>query len=327
MYLAVLYTLSKMGKILDRLNANKILVSDGAWGTFLHAKGLKVDECPESWNLSRPDDVLDIARSYIEAGADLVETNSFGANPYKLEAYGLQDKVYELNRAAAEISRKAAGEEHLVIGSVGPTGKMVLMGEVPPQEVFQGFMDQVRGLAEGGSDGIVIETMSDLEEARLALEAADKVREELAGGAGSEEHTGINTGGLLRAGLDLICTFTFEKNQDGVYRTMMGTEIADYLAMCREAGADIVGANCGNGTAGMIEITREIRRLDPEIPILVHANAGLPRYEDGKTVFPEGPDEMAAQISGLVEAGACLVGGCCGTTPEHIRQIASAVRA
>lgn len=291
-----------MGKVLDKMNEGRVLVSDGAWGTFLHAKGLKTDECPESWNLSRPDDVLAIAQSYVDVGADIILTNSFGASPLKLEGYALQDQVYELNRAAGEISRKAAGEDVLVLGSLGPTGKMVMMGEVPPQEIYKGYMEQVRGLSDGGVDGIVIETMTDPEEARIAIEAVKKVSE-----------------------LDVACTFTFTKNQDGAYRTMMGSDVAAYLEMAKSAGADIIGANCGNGTAGMIEIVREIRAIDPEIPVLVHANAGLPIYQDGKTVFPESAEEMASQIEELVAAGTNIVGGCCGTTPEHISQIVQVI--
>ncbi len=287
-----------MGKVLDKLAEGRVLVSDGAWGTFLHQKGLKADECPESWNLQRPDDVLAIASSYVEAGADIVLTNSFGASPLKLEGYGLEEQTLELNRSAAELSRKAAGDQALVMGSMGPTGKMVMMGEVSPQEVFKGFMEQAKGLADGGVDGIVIETMTDPEEARLAIEAVKKATT-----------------------LDVGCTFTFSRNQDGVYRTMMGTDVAAYLEMALSAGADIIGANCGNGTAGMIEIVKVIRTLNPSIPVLVHANAGLPIYQDGKTVFPESADEMASQIEELVIAGANIVGGCCGTTPEHIRQI------
>jgi 5-methyltetrahydrofolate--homocysteine methyltransferase len=274
-----------MSIILEKIAEGKVLVSDGAWGTYLHQEGLKVGECPEFWNVERPDNVLDIARSYVEAGADIILTNSFGGSPLKLEGYGLGERTYELNRRAAEISKQAAGERALVMGSIGPTGKMVMMGEEPPQEVLKGFMEQARGLADGGADGIVIETM-----------------------------------------IDVACTFTFSKNQDGVYRTMMGTDVASYLEMATSAGADIIGANCGNGTAGMIEIVREIRAIDQDIPILVHANAGLPVYQDGETIFPESPDEMASQIAELVAAGANIVGGCCGTTPEHIRQIAQVVK-
>jgi len=287
-----------MGKVLDKIAGGKVLVSDGAWGTFLHLKGLKADECPESWNLQRPEDVLEIASSYVEAGADIVLTNSFGASPLKLEGYGLEAQTAELNRSAAELSKKAAGDRALVMGSMGPTGKMVMMGEVSPQEVFNGFMEQAKGLADGGVDGIVIETMTDPEEAKLAIEAVKKA-----------------------SSLDVGCTFTFSRNQDGVYRTMMGTDVEAYLEMALSAGADIIGANCGNGTAGMIEIVKVIRALDPDIPVLVHANAGLPIYQDGKTVFPESANEMASQMEELVKAGANIVGGCCGTTPEHIRQI------
>jgi len=287
---------------LNEISKGKVLVSDGAWGTFLHQKGLKVNECPELWNQQRPEDVLEIARSYVEAGAHIILTNSFGASPLKLEGYGLEAQTYELNRRAAEISKQAAGTKVLVLGSMGPTGKMVLMGEVNPQEVYKGFMEQARGLADGGADGIVIETMSDPEEARLAIEAVREVSE-----------------------LDIACTFTFSKNQDGAYRTMMGTDVAAYLEMAKSAGAAIIGANCGNGTAGMIEIVREIRGLDPDIPVLVHANAGLPIYEDGKTIFPESALEMASQIGELVAAGANIVGGCCGTTPEHIRQMVQVI--
>lgn len=287
-----------MGKILDRITEGKVLVSDGAWGTFLHKKGLKADECPEAWNLERPDDVLEIARSYVEAGADLILTNSFGASPLKLEGYGLEGKAFDLNKSAAELSKKAAGDRALVMGSIGPTGKMVMMGEVSAPEVYQGFMGQARALSEGGAEGIVIETMTDPEEARMAIEAARKVTE-----------------------LDIACTFTFTLNQDGEYRTIMGTDVEAYLEMAGSAGADIIGANCGNGTAGMIEVVKKIRTLDPDIPVLVHANAGLPVYRDGITVFPESAEEMASQIGDLVLAGANIVGGCCGTTPEHIRQI------
>ncbi|RLE04198.1 MAG: methionine synthase, partial [Bacteroidetes bacterium] len=228
----------------------------------------------------------------------IILTNSFGASPLKLEGYGLEAQTIELNRSAAELSKKAAGDRVLVMGSMGPTGKMVMMGEVSPQEVFNGFMEQAKGLADGGVDGIVIETMSDPEEAKLAIEAVKKA-----------------------SSLDVGCTFTFSRNQDGVYRTMMGTDVEAYLEMVLAAGADIIGANCGNGTAGMIEIVRKIRALDPDIPVLIHANAGLPIYQDGKTVFPESAGEMSSQIEELVKAGANIVGGCCGTTPEHIRQI------
>lgn len=292
-----------MGKILNRLKRDDVLVSDGAWGTFLHQKGLSADESPESWNLNRPDDVFAIAKSYVDAGADVILTNSFGGSPFKLEAYGLRDRVFEINRAAAEISRRAAGNKVLVLGSIGPTGKMVFMGEISEEELTEGFKEQARGLKEGGVDGILIETMSDTLEATLAIKAAKDA-----------------------SGLEVVCTFTFERTQAGEYRTMMGTTVTEALESSKAAGADIFGANCGNGIAGMVEIVKEVRKTDEDIPILVHANAGLPVYEDGKTVFPETPAEMASQTRALIEAGVNIFGGCCGTTPEHIRVISQIVK-
>ncbi|HDS07044.1 MAG TPA: methionine synthase [Bacteroides sp.] len=292
-----------MGILLDRIREKGVLISDGAWGTLLHRKGLASGECPESWNLTRPEDVLEVARSYVEAGSDIILTNSFGGSPAKLRAYGLEQQVYEINRAAAGISRKAAGKKVLVLGSVGPTGKLVMMGEITPEELLDGFQKQVTGLADGGVDGIVVETMADPDEARLAIQAAKN-----------------------GTSLEVACTFTFERTRDSGFRTIMGTGIREYLEMCREEGVDVIGANCGNGTAGMIEIVREIRRTEPDLPVLVHANAGLPVYRDGETVFPETPGEMAPLMVELVNAGANIVGGCCGTTPEHIRLIAAMIK-
>ena len=302
LYWSLIFDKENMGKIKDRIAEGRVLVSDGAWGTFLFQKGLAVQECPESWNLTRPEDVYEIALSYVEAGADMILTNSLGGSPLKLEPYGFREQAYAINKAAGEISRRAAGEQVIVLGSVGPTGKMVFMGEVPEEELLTGFEEQSRGLTDGGVDAILVETMSDIQESELAIRAAKSI-----------------------SGLDVICTFTFEKTQAGDYRTMMGTSVPEAVTSAIAAGADVVGANCGNGTAGMIEIVREIREMDDIIPVLVHANAGLPVYQDGKTVFPEDPEEMASQVRGLVDAGANVIGGCCGTTPEHIRRIARIV--
>ncbi len=292
-----------MGKILEKLKEGNVLVSDGAWGTFLHQKGLSSGECPELWNLSRPDDVFEIAKSYVEAGAHIILTNSFGGSPSKLESYGLRDQVVEINRAAAGISRKAAGNRAMVLGSIGPTGKMVFMGEISEEELLKGFEEQATGLRDGGVDGFVVETMSDPQEAMLAVQAAKSVSD-----------------------LDVVCTFTFEKTKTNEYRTMMGTTVAEAVDAAISAKADIIGANCGNGMAGMIEIVKEIREIHSDIPVLVHANAGLPEYKDGLTIFPETAVEMASRMNALVEAGANIVGGCCGTTPEHIRMIAQIVK-
>ena len=290
-----------MGKIIDQIKKGKVLVSDGAWGTFLQQKGLKTGECPEEWNIKHPDEVFDIARSYIRAGADLIETNSFGGTRFKLEKYNLADKVFELNKAAAAISRKAAGNK-FVLGSIGPTGKILMMGDVSENELYEAFKEQAKGLEAGGADAIMIETMTDLDEARIAVKAA-------------KENTSC----------EVFCTMTFEKTVDGEYRSMMGVSPADMVNTMIDAGAELIGANCGNGIADMISIVQEIKKTNPDVPVLIHANAGMPVYQDGQTVFPESPDEMAGLVPEIIATGANIIGGCCGTTPDHIRKVRQVV--
>jgi len=282
-------------KITEFLKTGKILISDGAWGTFFHAKGLKPGECPELWCIDRSFDVLDVAKSYIDAGADMIQTNSFGANIFKLDYYGLAKKVSEINEAAAKISRQAAGIEKWVIASIGPTGKLLVTEEVIEDELYEAFKTQAIALEKGGADAACIETMSDIEEACQAVKAV-------------KENTK----------LEVICTFTFEKTIKGEYRTMMGTDPVNAMNVVIKAGADIAGTNCGNGIERMIEIVRLMRSADKEIPILVHANAGLPKNENGITIFPDTPQDMASLVPDLIAAGANIVGGCCGTTPAHV---------
>ena len=289
--------------LLELIAQGKTLVSDGAWGTFLQAKGLEAGKCPEEWNELHPQEVLDIAQGYIDAGADMIETNSFGGNRFKLEGFGLQDQVYLLNRKAAEISRLAAGDDKYVLGSVGPTGKMLLMGDVTEDELYQAFREQAIALYEGGADAIILETMTAIDEASIAVRAA-------------RENTPCT----------VICTMTFDRLLNGDYRTMMGVSPAEMVVALKEAGVHIVGANCSNGIEGMIKITEEIRSVDLDIPVLIHANAGLPVLQGTCTVFPESPDMMAAFATQLAKAGANVIGGCCGTTPEHIHRLVEVLK-
>jgi len=291
-----------MKSIVQSIREGRILISDGAWGTFLHQKGLKPGECPESWNLTHRQDVLDIAKSYVEAGSDMIETNSFGGSRMKLAHYKLEHQAGEINRAAAAISREAAGGDRHVLGSIGPTGKFLMTGEVTEEDWADAFREQAVALERGGADAACIETMSALEEALAAVRAV-------------KESTG----------LEVICTFTFEKTVGGTFKTMMGVSPTDMTKALVDAGADIIGSNCGNGMAQMVEIVREIRSAHPTIPILVHANAGKPVLKDGKTVFPETPEDMARLVPDLLRAGVHIIGGCCGTTPNHIRAMRDAL--
>lgn len=292
-----------MKSILEALRNGKILISDGAWGTYLHKLGLGIGECPEIWNITHRAEVLSIARSYIDAGSGMILTNSFGAHPLRLEHYGLQDRAFELNEAAANISREAAGEDHFVLGSIGPSSAIVIMEEIPEQKVYDGFRIQVEAFAKGGADGVCIETMSEIAEAVLAIKAAKEFTK-----------------------LEVACTFTFQKTVHGYYRTMMGVSPEEMVIAVKEAGADIIGANCGIGFEHMIDIVKAIRSVDKVSPVLVHANAGLPIIKNGETTFPETPEMMCSRVDELINAGVNIVGGCCGTTPDHIRSFVSAIR-
>ena len=291
-----------MSKLLKRLAGGEILVGDGAMGTMLQALGLDVGQSPETWNLLYPDRVQSIAAEYVAAGSDMVETNSFGGNRYQLSHCDLGDKVEYVNRQAAQLARAGAGAGIFVIGSVGPTGQMLRpLGTESEEDMYQAFAEQTKGLAAGGVDAICVETMSDLAEAKIALRAAKD-----------------------STGLPVAVTFSFEKNIRGQYRTMMGVSPEQAAEQLTAAGADIVGGNCGTGIDGMVDICALIRGCTDRF-IMIQSNAGLPVLENGKTVFRQTPQEMACRVDELVSNGVNIIGGCCGTTPAHIRAIKEAL--
>lgn len=280
---------------LNRVQA-EILLFDGAIGTQLQARGLNTGELPERWNLENPDAVMAVHREYVEAGAAVITTNSFGGSRLKLEKGGISTDFEKFNVQAARLAKEAAGEAALVAGSVGPTGEFLEpLGQVKPEVMKQVFQEQIEGLVKGGADLIIIETMMALDEAALAVEAARS--------AGA---------------IPVIASMTFEKGKQG-YRTMMGVDIPSAVKGLIERGADVVGSNCGNGIDGFIDLVKTMRSVSNS-PIIAEANAGMPQLIEGRTVYNETPDMMARKLPALIGAGANIVGGCCGTTPEHIKR-------
>ncbi len=283
--------------LIDKLKQKKILVSDGAWGTFLFQQGLQVGDCPEEWNLIHPNKVRKIAQSYIDAGSDIISTNSFGASRLKLKQYGLEAKAFLINKTAAAISRQAAGDK-LVFGSIGPTGKFLITGEVTEEELSNSFKEQTLALAEGGADAILLETFYDLDE---ALIAARSVKE--------SSH------------LPVACTFTFDKQPDDSYKTVMGITPETFVSAMIEVKVDIIGSNCGLGFRNITDIAKVLKNADSNIPLLIQANAGLPQSVNNELLYSETPEFIVPFVQQLIESGVSIIGGCCGTTPEHIKTI------
>lgn len=282
---------------LEVIKSKKILVSDGAWGTMLFKYGLQPGDCPEEWNLTHSNTIKEIAKGYINAGSDIICTNSFGGNKLKLMQYGLQDKTGQINRTAASLSRQAA-EEKFVFGSIGPTGKFLITGEVTEQELYDSFLQQAASLKAGGADLILFETFYDLDEARTAIRS---VKENLQ--------------------IPVACTFTFNRLPDGSYKTIMGVSPEAFTSVMMELETDLLGSNCGLGFQNMVEIAKSIRKVNSNIPMLVQANAGLPQNINGEMVYSESPEFITPYIRELINTGVNIIGGCCGTTPEHIRMI------
>lgn len=283
-----------MGRSFRDELGKRVLLFDGATGTTLQAMGLPVGVMPEMWNFDNPSAVVQTHRGYVEAGADVVISNSLGANRFRLRDTPLEGRAYEVSRRAAELARQAAGTDAFVAGSVGSTGLLLTLDSVPESEILEAYMEQVRGLTDGGADLIAVETMTDVEEACLAVRAAKAV-----------------------CSLPVVATMTFEPGKRG-YRTVMGTDIATAARRLEEAGADATGSNCGTGIDDMVAIIREMR-AHTRLPLLAEPNAGLPQMEEGKVVYKESPEYMGARIPDLLRAGAMLIGGCCGTTVAHIK--------
>jgi len=273
----------------------EIILFDGAMGTFLQKNGLQVGECPEEWNISHPEVVKSIHKSYYDAGSDCVETNSFGGTKVKLSKFGMADKCYEFNKRAAELAREVCPEGKFVAASIGSTGEMLEpYGEFSVQECYDNYAEQIVALKDGGVDVLCIETMMDLEEAKIALKAA-------------KENTK----------LPVIVSLTFNQSPNG-YKTLMGNSISQIVSELKSGGVDIIGTNCGNGIENMVEILKEYKSIDPEMLYLVQPNAGLPEVVGEKTIYRETPEIMKAKVVNLISVGLNVLGGCCGTTPDHI---------
>ena len=292
---------------LQRVRAGERLVFDGGYGTMLFAAGLLNGACPELWNDTHAAVVRDIHRAYFEAGSDLVETNTFGGTRLKLNEYGLGDRTRELNERGARLARAAAPAHGYVAGSIGPTSRLPAeyepLGDTTDEEYLATFTEQAEALVEGGVDLFAVETMMFPQEAVAAVQACKRV-----------------------ADLPVMATmfFQYEELHDRD-RTMWGESPAEVAKNLLAAGADVVGMNCGRGPDRAIVIVREMRAVTGA-PLVAYPNAGLPITRGDEVTYELGPDAMARDYPALLEAGAGVVGACCGSTPEHIRRIAEVVK-
>ncbi len=289
-----------MHQVLEQLLARGPVVTDGAWGTELQSRGLGVGDFPDLWNLSHPDRVTEVARAYVDAGSQVILTNTFGANRIRLGQETVADQIGQINRRGVELSRQAAAGRARVFASIGPSGKMLLNGDINADELRSAFLEQAHALAQGEADGLVVETMSDLEEAMLAVAAAHET------------------------GLPVVACLVFDSGK-AKDRTMMGQTPEQAAQGLTDAGADVIGANCGQGIAGFVSICRRLHAATDR-PIWIKANAGLPTMVDGKAQYQTTPQEFSTVVPDLLSAGASFVGGCCGTTPEFISAVSTRLR-
>jgi len=277
----------------------RVLILDGAMGTMLQARGLAPGASPEEMNLAAAEIVEGVHREYAEAGADIIVTNSFGGSRTKLEHYGLQEKVDEINRRAVEIARRAAGPERFVAASIGPTGRFLEpVGDAGFDEMVEVFAEQVRAFDAAGADLVTLETFLDIRELRAAVFACREV-----------------------SSLPILAQMTFE---DGG-RSVLGTPPEAAAATLEALGVDVVGSNCGLGPDGIYAVLEKMRSVSA-LPLCSQANAGLPVLQDGETLFPAGPQEMTVFHERMLRLGVRIIGGCCGTTPAHIRAMRDALQ-
>jgi homocysteine S-methyltransferase len=278
----------------DLVNDGRVHVLDGAMGTMLYARGVFVSACYDELSISQPELVQEVHEAYVQAGAEILETNTFGANPVKLSSHGLDDETEAINRAAAVLARTAAASRALVVGAIGPLGiRLEPWGPTAREEAIGFFSRQVRGLLDGGTDGFILETFSDLNELEAALCA-------------------------VKAMSDLPVLAQMTVTQDG--NTSYGTDVETIASRLTELGADVIGLNCSVGPAAMLDaIERMVERTDR--PVSAQPNAGLPRAVDDRRIYLASPEYMGSYARRLIQAGVRFVGGCCGTTPDHIRKI------
>jgi 5-methyltetrahydrofolate--homocysteine methyltransferase len=287
-----------MQPLIEELLARSPVLTDGAWGTEFERLGLPAGECPDLWNLQRPADVEQVASAYVEAGSRVILTNTFGANRIALARHGMSGHVKEINHAGVAISRKAAEPRACVFACIGPSGKLLAAGEVTEDELRDAFSEQSRVLAAAGAQALVVETMSDLTEAKLAVAAARET------------------------GLPVVACMTFDSGKEAD-RTMMGIAPEQAAQELAATGADVIGANCGRGIEPALPVCARLARATDQ-PIWMKPNAGLPKLVGDRAVYTMGAEEFARAAVRLVREGAAFVGGCCGTGREHIRAVRQA---